>query len=183
MSRFRIVIQRIDDAGPTPQVTDLDYIDVPAPDARLLEKETALDHLEAQTLASGHEVMRQLLVRQWERVDAQLVANHQELFSPQTGEGGRPRSDQGRQPTGDPSPAPPGAAAPPGSRCSPRPRRRSSLVSPLLHLTSRLEWENGRMGEWGNGPACCLTHSPTLPFSHSCPYAPIWVMRPPVTGR
>ncbi len=119
MSRFRIVIQRLDDAGPTPRVTDLDYIDVPAPDARLLEKETALDHLEAQTLASGHEVMRQLLVRQWERVDAQLVENHQELFSPQASEGGRPRSDQGRQPSGDPSPASPGAGAQGGRRTPP----------------------------------------------------------------
>jgi hypothetical protein len=111
MSRFRIVIQRIDDAGPTPQVTDLDYIDVPAPDACRLQKETALDHLEAQTLASGHEVMRHLLVRQWERVDAQLVANHQELFSPPAGEGGRPRSDQGRQPSGDPPASSPSAGA------------------------------------------------------------------------
>ena len=112
MSRFRIVIQRIDDAGPTPQVTDLDYIDVPAPDARLLEKETVLDHLEAQTLASGHEVMRQLLVRQWERVDAQLVANHQELFSPQASDAGRPRTAQGGQPAGDLAPPPPGARTP-----------------------------------------------------------------------
>ena len=53
MSRFRIVIQRIDDDGPTERVTDLDQIDVPAPDARFLQKETAPDHLEAQTLARG----------------------------------------------------------------------------------------------------------------------------------
>ncbi len=112
MSRFRIVIQRIDDAGGTPKVTDLDFLDVPAADARFLEKETALDQLEAQTLASGHEVMRQLLRRQWERVEAQLVANHQELFSPQTREGGWTRSDQGRQPTGDPPSASPGTPAP-----------------------------------------------------------------------
>jgi hypothetical protein len=119
MSRFRIVIQRIDDAGPAPHVTDLDYIDVPSPDARLLAKETALDQLEAQTLASGHEVMRHLLVRQWERVDAQLVENHQELFSPQAGDGGRPRSDQGRQPRGDPPASAPGASAPAGRRARP----------------------------------------------------------------
>ena len=111
MSRFRIVIQRIDDAGDTPTVTDLDSLDVPAADARFLEKESALDQLEAQTLASGHAVMRQLLLRQWERVEAQLVENHQELFSPQTGQGGWTRSDQGRQPTGDPEAASPGASA------------------------------------------------------------------------
>jgi hypothetical protein len=77
MSRFRVVIQRIDGEGETARVTDLDRIDVPASNARFLEKETALDHLEAQTLASGHEVMRHLLTRQWERVDAQLVAHYQ----------------------------------------------------------------------------------------------------------
>ena len=42
MSRFRIVIQRIEDDGPTERVTELDQIDVPAPDARFLQKETAL---------------------------------------------------------------------------------------------------------------------------------------------
>jgi hypothetical protein len=116
MSRFQIVIRRIDDEDGTERVTDLDHIDVPAPDARFLEKETALDHLEAQTLASGHEVMRHLLTRQWERVDEQLVANYQELFSPQTGEGRWPRSDQGRQPVGDPASAP--ASAPKRTRRS-----------------------------------------------------------------
>lgn len=109
MSRFQIVIRRIDDEDGTERVTDLDRIDVPAPDARFLEKETALDHLEAQTLASGHEVMRQLLLRQWERVDAQLVANYQELFSPEQGDGRRPRTAQGSQPAGPPASPPPGA--------------------------------------------------------------------------
>ncbi len=112
MSRFQIVIRRIDDEDGTEHVTDLDRIDVPAPDARFLEKETALDHLEAQTLASGHAVMRQLLLRQWERVDAQLVANYQELFSPQAGDLGRPRAAQGGQPAGDSAPPPPGARTP-----------------------------------------------------------------------
>jgi hypothetical protein len=114
MSRFRIVIQRIDDDGPTERVTDLDQIDVPAPDARFLQKETALDRLEAQTLGSGHEVMRHLLQRQWERIDEQLVEGYRELFSPQTREGGRPRSHQGGQPAGDSAPAP--ASAPKRAR-------------------------------------------------------------------
>ena len=109
MSRFRIVIQRIDDDGPTERVTDLDQIDVPAPDVRFLQKETALDHLEAQTLASGHAVMRHLLTRQWERVDEQLVDGYRELFSPAAGEGGRPRPDQSGQPAGDPAAASPSA--------------------------------------------------------------------------
>ena len=112
MSRFRIVIQRIEGEGGAERVTELDRIDVAAPDARLLEKETAIDQLEAQTLASGHEVMRHLLVRQWERVDQLLVQQHQELFPPVAGEARRPRASQGRQPGGDPPPAPPGARKP-----------------------------------------------------------------------
>jgi hypothetical protein len=118
MSRFQIVIRRIDDEDGTERVTDLDRIDVPAPDARFLQKETALDHLEAQTLASGHEVMRHLLQRQWERVDAQLVESYRELFSPQTAEEGRSRPDQSGQPAGDP---PPAAASAPKRTRRPRP--------------------------------------------------------------
>jgi hypothetical protein len=116
MSRFRIVIQRIEDDGATERVTELDRIDVAAPDARLLQPETALDHLEAQTLATGHEVMRHLLTRQWERVDEQRVAHYRELFPPVSGEGGRPRPDQGGLPAG-------GAASAPAS--AGRPKRRS----------------------------------------------------------
>jgi hypothetical protein len=108
MSRFRIVIQRIDDTDPE-QVTELDRIDVAAPELGSLQKETALDQLETQTLASGHEVMRHLLVRQWERVDQLLVEKHQELFPPLAREGGRPQTPEGGQPGRDPAPAPPTA--------------------------------------------------------------------------
>jgi hypothetical protein len=82
MSRLAILICRIDDETDPHQWTELDRIEVATPDARSLEKETALDHLEALTLAKGQEVMRHLLVRQWERVDAQLAAHHRELFFP-----------------------------------------------------------------------------------------------------
>src|SRR5437899_347598 len=73
MSRLRIVIQRIEDETQPERVIELDRIEVPHLDARSLEKETALDHLETQTLAQGQEVMRHLLVRQWEGVEQQLV--------------------------------------------------------------------------------------------------------------
>jgi hypothetical protein len=106
MSRFRIVLQRIDDDE---RVTELDRIDVPAPAVSSLKKETALDQLETQTLASGHEVMRHLLVRQWERVDQLLVDQHQELFPPRSPETGRSPTPEGGQPGGDPAPAPPTA--------------------------------------------------------------------------
>jgi hypothetical protein len=109
MSRLRIVIQRIEDDTQPERVTELDRLDVPHLDARYLHKETALDHLEAQTLAQGHEVMRHLLLRQWEGVEEQLVANYQELFSPQAGQEGRRRSAQAGQPGGAPGASPPRA--------------------------------------------------------------------------
>ena len=112
MSRYYVLICRCDDDTQPDQLTELDRIEVATPDARSLQKETALDHLEALTLAQGHEVMRHLLVRQWERVDAQLAASHRELFSPVPGEGGRPSPPQSGQPAGDPVSAPPGARTP-----------------------------------------------------------------------
>jgi hypothetical protein len=90
MSHYRIVIQRVDDDTQPERVTELDRIEVPHLDARSLQKETALDHLETQTLAQGQEVMRRLLVRHCEGVEQQLVAGYRELFPPQPGEGGRP---------------------------------------------------------------------------------------------
>jgi hypothetical protein len=116
MSRYYVLICRCDDDTQPDQLTELDRIEVATPDARSLQKETALDHLEALTLAKGHEVMRHLLVRQWEHVDAQLAEHHRELFSPRSGEGGRARADQGGQPAGDLVSAPPGARAPRGRR-------------------------------------------------------------------
>ena len=107
MSRFRIVIQRIDDDHPQ-RVTELDAIEVPALDARCLQRETALDQLETGTLACGQEVMRHLLVRQWEQIDAQLGEHFQEFFPPVAREEGRSRSPEGRQSVGHPVAAPPG---------------------------------------------------------------------------
>jgi hypothetical protein len=92
MSRLRIVIQRIEDDTQPERVTELDRIEVPHLDARSLEKETALDHLETQTLAHGQAVMRHLLVRQWEGVEQQLVASYRSFFplSPMKGDGHDP---------------------------------------------------------------------------------------------
>ena len=109
MSRLAILICRIDDESDPHQFTELDRIDVPPLDAHLLQQETALDHLEAQTLAQGHQVMQHLLQRQWERVDDQLAANYRELFSPVPGEGGRSPADQSGEPGGDRASSPPGA--------------------------------------------------------------------------
>jgi hypothetical protein len=116
MSRYYVLICRCDDDTQPDQLTELDRIEVATPDARSLQKETALDHLEALTLAKGQEVMRHLLVRQWEHVDAQLAESHRELFSPLPGEEGRSSAAQSGQPAGDPASAPPGARTPRGRR-------------------------------------------------------------------
>lgn len=118
MSRYFVLICRTDDGQPD-SLTELDRVEVPTPDAGSLHRDTALDQLEAQTLATGHEVMRHLLVRQWERVDQQLVANYRELFPPLPPEGGRARPHQGGQPDRDPASAASGA---------PRRKRRSSAA-------------------------------------------------------
>jgi hypothetical protein len=109
MDRYYVLICRGKAETPPEQLTVLDRIEVPTPDAFSLSQETALDHLEALTLAKGQEVMRHLLVRQWEGIDAQLAESHRELFSPLPGQGGRPPADQGGQPAGDPVSASPGA--------------------------------------------------------------------------
>jgi hypothetical protein len=112
MSRYYVLICRCDDDTQPDQLTELDRIEVATPDARSLQKETALDHLEALTLAKGQEVMRHLLVGQWEHVDAQLAESHRELFSPVPGDGGRASLDQGGQPAGDSVSPPAGARTP-----------------------------------------------------------------------
>jgi hypothetical protein len=112
MSRLEIVICRVDDESQPERRTELDRIEVPRQDACCLQKETALDELEGETLATGHEVMRRLLLRQWEGVEEQLVAGYQDLFPPQLSQAGRPRPAEGGQPVGGPEPSPPGPGAP-----------------------------------------------------------------------
>jgi hypothetical protein len=106
MSRLAILICRIDDERHPNQFTELDRIDVPPLDAHLLQQETALDPLEAQTLTQGHQVMQHLLKRPWERVDDQLVAHYRELFFPAAGDEGRSRPDRSSQPAGSDPPLP-----------------------------------------------------------------------------
>ena len=89
MSHLSILICRVDDESQPERLTELDRIDVSREDVHCLQKETALDDLEAQTLAKGHEVMRHLLVRQWESVEEQLVAGCQGLSPPQGSQAGR----------------------------------------------------------------------------------------------
>jgi|SoiMetStandDraft_5_1073268.scaffolds.fasta_scaffold1017519_1 hypothetical protein len=81
MSRFSIWICRHDEDQPE-RLTPVRQIEVPAVSAEQLTPETALEELEAQTLAAGQEVMRQLLLEQWQALDDQCVADYQRLFPP-----------------------------------------------------------------------------------------------------
>ena len=82
MSHLRILIVRVADEKQPEQTTELQRIDLPAPDPSQLAPETALDHLETTTLDTGQTVMRHLLVDQWQALDQLLVGSHQQLFPP-----------------------------------------------------------------------------------------------------
>jgi hypothetical protein len=81
MSRFSIWICREDEDQPE-RLTPVRRIEVPAVSAEQLTPETALEELEAQTLTTGQEVMRHLLLAQWQALDDQCVAEYQRLFPP-----------------------------------------------------------------------------------------------------
>ena len=82
VSHLRILMVRVADEKQPEQTTELQRIDLPAPDPSQLAPETALDHLETVTLATGQTVLRHLLVDQWQALDQLLVGNHQQLFPP-----------------------------------------------------------------------------------------------------
>ena len=81
MSRFSIWICRQDEDQPE-RLTPVRRIDVPTVSVDPRTPETTLEELEAQTLATGQVVMRQLLQAQWQALDAQCVADYQRLFPP-----------------------------------------------------------------------------------------------------
>ena len=82
MSHLRILIVRVADEKQPEQTTELQRIDLPAPDPGQLAPETALNQLEATTLDTGQTVLRHLLVAQWQALDQLLVVAHQQLFPP-----------------------------------------------------------------------------------------------------
>jgi hypothetical protein len=82
MSHLRVLICRVEDENHPEQMTELQRIELPVVDPQQLTPETALDVLEAQSLATGQEVMRRLLGQQWQEVDRQLAAETQRLSPP-----------------------------------------------------------------------------------------------------
>ena len=81
MSHLRVLICRVDDED-LGKMTELASFDVPEADVGQLKAETALDELEATSGKVGHAVVRHLLEAQWEKIDAKLVEEYRQSFSP-----------------------------------------------------------------------------------------------------
>jgi len=81
MSHIRVLICCVHD--PTSEtMTKLAAFDLPAADVAALQAETALDDLETTTYTTGNAILRRVLQAQWEMIDAILVDQHRQAFSP-----------------------------------------------------------------------------------------------------
>jgi hypothetical protein len=81
MSHIRVLICRVDDPI-TDQMIELAAFDFPATDVTTLQSETALDELETTTQATGNAILKRVLQAQWDTIDAALVGQHRQRFSP-----------------------------------------------------------------------------------------------------
>ena len=81
MSHIRVLICRVDDPT-TDQMIELAAFDFPAADVTTLQPETALDELETTTQATGNAILKRVLQAQWNTIDAALVEQHRQRFSP-----------------------------------------------------------------------------------------------------
>jgi len=81
MSHIRVLICRVDDPT-TDQMTELAAFDLPAADVTALQPDTALDDLETTTHTIGNALLRRVFQAQWDAIDAVLVEQHRQAFSP-----------------------------------------------------------------------------------------------------
>jgi hypothetical protein len=81
ISHIRILICRLDDPA-SDQITELAAFDLPATHVTTLQPETALDDLETITYTTANAIVRRILQTQSETIDATLVAQHRQAFSP-----------------------------------------------------------------------------------------------------
>ena len=81
MSHIRVLICRVDDPI-TDQMIELAAFNLPAADVTTLQPETALDELETTTQATGNAILKRVLQAQWDTIDAALVEQHRQRFSP-----------------------------------------------------------------------------------------------------
>jgi len=86
MSHLRVLICRVDDESKPDQMAELHSFDLPSVELEGKTPETTLDGLEAQTLSVGQEIMRHLLLSEWEAMDKLLVEQYQQRFSPRSGD-------------------------------------------------------------------------------------------------
>ena len=108
MSGLCILVCRYDEEQPE-ALTQLARVEMPAMPVEPGPRAGALDQCEAQALAAGREVTRQLFRHQWELLDAELAAAAQRLFPPVHAAEGRPGPAEGGHLGGD---LPPGATGP-----------------------------------------------------------------------
>lgn len=81
MSHIRVLICRVDDPA-SDKMTELAAFDLPATDVAALQPETALDKLETTTQETGNAILRRTLQAQWDLIDAELMEQHRQDFSP-----------------------------------------------------------------------------------------------------
>lgn len=82
MSRLCVMICRIDDENHPDELTLLSRQDLPGLDGQPLTPATTLDQIETQAVTAGQELIRHLVVHQWQTFDQQLAAEVQRLSPP-----------------------------------------------------------------------------------------------------
>ena len=82
MSRFCVLICRVDDENRPDEVTLLSRQDLPVLDGQQGAPATTVDQMESRALSAGQELIRHLIVQQWQAFDQQRAAEIQRLSPP-----------------------------------------------------------------------------------------------------
>lgn len=82
MARLCVLLCRVDDENQPEALTLLSRQDLPVPDGQEAAPATTLDRLESRAISTGQELIRQLIVAQWEAFDQQQAAEVQRLSPP-----------------------------------------------------------------------------------------------------
>lgn len=82
MSRLCVMVCRVDDESRPDEVTLLSRQDLPVFDRPPGGPATTVDQLESRAIAVGQELIRHLIVQQWQAFDQQCAAEVQRLSPP-----------------------------------------------------------------------------------------------------
>lgn len=82
MSRLCVMIGRVEDENRPDEVTLLSRQDLPPFDRPAGGPATTVDQLESRAIGVGQELIRQLIVQQWQSFDQQQAAEIQRLSPP-----------------------------------------------------------------------------------------------------